>query len=502
MSLIMYNDGQQAAFLRFKLAEEDSKSSWRNWRLPALGAGLAGRAGYKYFRTAKGMPKSLYAQKLRDASQQGFHRVVDVTQQPKPAANRAWNQKLRHAIRPQLNNAGQLDTLNKFKLRALEGSDAIPVGYHQGKTVMPLHPEGADVKGVVYNRNAGAMSNYKKDPKHEVRGGIDWEGNDRTQNMVTDLSNQGKSFERNFLGQHAPNSIPKTITGLHDFVPRYNDTLEGRIEAAKQFQNRLTEHMRKNGVKGDFMLKYDHGLDSKGQFPRSGMDWGEKLKIYENVMANPTLKDALTNARKGGDNGYADFLRNNNAYEGYTLHKAINSPGRVFAQERIQNPLGEYRVHAVGGQAPKDLVYPRHSENIAESMSGRKADISKFVENEVLGRMPEDVRNGAFGIDVMPHKNPDGSVGYKVLELNPHQKGYKGTSEMPGGPGFSSGLLNSDRVPLTAHKQYKAVTGKDTKSMALLKALGLGGAGRLTGNTARNALQSEDDEGKKKQLHE
>ena len=85
----------------------------------------------------------------------------------------------------------------------------------------------------------------------------------------------------------------------------------------------------------------------------------------------------------------------------------------------------------------------------------KASDIQKFVE-ESLGKLPEKYRTGSYGMDIMPFKRPDGSVAYKIVEMNPAERAYNNLSGYNAGGG--SGFLDSRIVPYVGHAQYRAMT--------------------------------------------
>jgi hypothetical protein len=141
---------------------------------------------------------------------------------------------------------------------------------------------------------------------------------------------------------------------------------------------------------------------------------------------------------------------------------------------------------------PPELILPRHRQTALESLTSpvKKDDLRAFVENDVLAKLPAKYRRGMYGMDVMPFRRPDGSTGFKVIEMNPHERGN--LLENGGG----SGLLDSEITPFATHNLYRAITGRHTEPVALAGGLatGLGAGGLARALLPSRAAPKSDDE--------
>jgi hypothetical protein len=480
-----YERGELDALARYKVAADPAPDvaagapaeapARKSWLPAALAAGLAGAGAYKYLRTPTFSSHAGLRALQRRATRDGFHRVVDVTNE-KLAPGADLRQRALHAISPRLNDAGELDALNKLKLFMLEGSEAVPVGSYKGKTIYPMG--NRDVKGVVYGRDTRGG---------RVRGGVDYEGPMDSQKALTALAKKQKDYEADFLNKYAPGATPHTVTDLSDFVPRgrYKNPQQ-RLKAVRAFKQQLTAHMREQGSP-DYMLKITRGLASDGQFPLSKGDWGAHLSRFDKHLRNPENARQYRNALRRGPNDHADYLKRSKLYQGWVLNEALRYPGDVLAQARIQNPMGELRVHTVAGAAPENLIMARHGKVFAKTLGVDRQALREFVERDVMAKLPAKYRKGNFAMDVMPFKNPDGSIGFKVIELNPSERATRA------GGGASSGLLDSARRSTAGAEHYRAVTGRHLPSVA---GLGAGAAGVGAAAAARALTPAEEVEAK------
>jgi hypothetical protein len=459
------------------LPEPPKPKSW----LPALAAaGLAGAGTYKFLRTPRYSDVPTLARLQRFANRKGFHPIIDASKPTGPRTSQGLWDNLSEATRPKVDAAGQLDRLNRLKLWLRGGGEAIPTytakrnGIEQ--ELVTGTPRGAaKTDGLVFGRASNS------DLRRRLRGGRDMEGSLPTQRALTDLGRRGKDFEAQLLSQHAPDAAPYTVADLGDVpgVPaRYRrlGSLPDRVSAARDLQRSLEAHFRDRGNTG-WLLKPTVGVASSGKFPRSGQDFGALVEKYERHLASPEAHRAFTQAKRRGPNDLAKYLKTHGIHEGHVLHEGLRYPGDLIAQEAVQNPLGEFRVHAVGGSVPPELILPRHRQTALQSLTSpvRKDALRAFVEDDVLAKLPAKYRRGMYGMDVMPFRRPDGSTGFKVIEMNPHERGN------PLENGGGSGLLDSDTTPFATHNLYRAITGRHTEPVALAGGLASGlGAGALT----------------------
>lgn len=472
-----YRLGVLAAAACYKVAADETSEpaeGGKSWLPAALATGLAGAGAYKYLRTPTFSSHAGLRALQRRAARDGFHRVVDVTNE-KLAPGSDLRQRVLHALSPRLNEQGELNALNKLKLYLQEGPEAIPVGAHKGKTVYPTGRPA--VKGVVYGRDTRGAN---------IRGGVDYEGPRASRKALTNLAKKQKDYEADFLKKYAPGVIPHTDTNLSDLVPKTKARSPAeRVKAVREFKKNLTARMREKG-EPDYMLKITRGVASDGQFPLSKGDWGRHLEKFDRHMSNPENARAYRNAVRGGSNYDAEYLKRHKIYQGWVLNEALRYPGDVLAQARIQNPLGEFRVHTVAGAAPENLIMARHAKMLAPSLGVDRAALRNFVEKDVISKLPAKYRKGNFSMDVMPHRNPDGTVGFKIVELNPTEMATRSSG------GSSSGLLDSARRTTAGAEHYRAVTGRHLPSVA---GLGAGVAGLGAGAAAR-AFTPESAEAK------
>lgn len=472
--------GQKAAADQYGVESPDEPKK-KSWLPAAAAAGLAGAGTYALMRRPS-FSKNPALRKIQEhASSKGFHRVVDVNQGA-PAIEPSWYKRVYQSTLPRINDKGELNTLNKMKLWLHEGSEAIPVASHP-KThapYIPGRPDGVDIEGYAFDRSVGPLARVRKNP---IRGGLDIEGPIETQRALGRMASGGKRFEANLLQRHAPGAHPDSVTNLAPHVPRGR---KPAAERAKALQEALREHMASRGI-DDYALKPSQGVASGGMFPRSGGDWGKDVARFEKHMADPTHARAYRKVMsEGSANDVADYLRHHGIAEGVAVKDALKDPSRALAQEWRSGALGEYRVHAAGGVVPKDLVMARHSGSTLKTMtSGVDIDaLRDFAQKDVIDKLPPAYRKGSYGMDVMPFRKPDGTVEFKVLELNPHTRGSSNTA------GGGSGLLDPQIRPGAGWRHYRAMTGRHAEPVAAAGALGAGlGAGVL----ARKLTPEEDD---------
>ena len=456
-------DGAKDALAGHGLGPKHEKSTLRK-ALPYLAAGGAALAGYKHLRTPTFAANPALREMQELASREGFHRLIDVTHRP----GSKW-------FRPMVDAEGKLSPWNKLKLFAHEGTtEAIPfTNTKQGPQIVGKSGP-VSVEGVTHaRRDVPGLADI-------VRGGVDLEGSPATRRATSRLGRSGKEVEADLLQRHAPGSTPETYADLEALT---RDLPADRTQAIKELQARLTA-----AHGSDVLLKPTHGIASGGKFPRGTDDWGSMLGAYDQHAADPTKGLALRQAGKS-KNSLAAYLRTNGIYEGHVLNTALHSPDRVLAQRLIENPMGEYRVHAMAGEAPMQTILPRFSKNpitAAKAHAGlsevNTRDMKRFIE-DTLRKLPPEYQGGHYGIDVMAHRRPDGSIGYKIIEMNPH------ASADPKRFGSSSGLLDPGYTPLTGNLLYRAATGRHTPLIAGLGAAGAAGLADL----GVSALTGDDD---------
>lgn len=455
-------DGAQDALAEYGLAPKREKSTLRK-ALPWLAGAGAGLAGYKLLRTPRFSANPALREIQELAARKGFHRLVDVT----PGATS-------HILQPMATAEGKMTPWNKLKLFLNEGTtESIP--FVRGDTPKLVGHRGPKrVEGVTHGRHdIHGLPDV-------VRGGVDIEGPQSTMSAMNRLSKGGKRLEADILQKHAPGAMPETHTDLRHL---FEGLPQDRYQAAAELQSRVLGNYGDN-----YMLKPNQGLASGGRFPRMDQDWASHLRAYDEHLANPETRAAFKAMKREGGNEFSQYLINNGLYEGQVLHDALRNPRSLIAQRRIDNPLGEFRVHTIAGSAPSHLVVPRGAKGAKGKLKaipdflGGHDDMRRFVE-ETVAKLPEKYQRGNYAFDVMPHKNPDGTIGYKLLEMNPTEQA---TEQMAGG---GSGFLTPD-VPMTGHLHYRAATGRHTPLVAGLGGLGAAGA---AGFGVKNVLDENDD---------
>ncbi len=459
-----FADGAQAALAHYGLAPKEEKSTLRK-ALPWLAAAGAGVGAYKLLRTPSFSSNPLLRKIQERASSKGFHRIVDVT----PDGTGSW-------LRPVANAEGKMTPWNKFKMFLNEGTtEAIPaINTPKGQKLVG-HNKPIHVEGVTHGRHDW----YGRDKL--VRGGVDIEGPQETMSAMNRISRKGKRFEADLLQKHAPGAMPDTHT---DLSALFEGLPADRHEAVGELQNRMLAAYGDN-----LLLKPNQGLASGGKFPRTSQDWNAQLRAYDAHMADPVKRQAYRAMKREGGNELSKYMLDNGLYEGRVLHDALRNPKSIIGQRMIDNPLGEYRVHTMAGSAPSNLTVPRFAKDPKSKMKALPAFFAKhdemrgFVE-DTLKKLPPKYQTGNYAFDVMPHRKPDGSIGYQILEMNPTEQA---TEVMAGG---GSGFLDPSSAPLTGHLHYRAATGRHTP---LLSGLGAASAAGVAGLGTR-ALTNDDDE--------
>lgn len=490
-----YLDGVQNALRKLHLTsdKEENEPSFLRKAAPWLLGGAAGLGAYKYLRTPALSKNPMLRRVQTEAARKGFHRIVDVTHNPEylPSARAPWLKRLMGKITaPPMADPtnSHLDWANKLKLWLREGGEAIPVTAGEGAVPKQLaygrQAPGKTIKGITYGRHA-TLDGNEVSPAAVLHGGKDLEGTRAQQKALTALGVQGKGNEYELLRKHVPDAMPRSITDLSNFVP------EGELN--EQSVNALKERLSKE-FGGKFLLKPHVGLTSGGDFPFSDQDWGAHVSKYQQHIKDPAARKALSEAAAVGDSELSEYLGTHGLLPGYTLENAIKNPKSVLAQQLVENPLGEFRVHTMQGEAPRFMQISRWGEGgpIKETVKNWlnlgdvKSKHMKAFAEDVLNKLPAELRSGSYGMDVMPFKRPDGSVGFKIIEMNPTEMGG-----VLGSPGGGSGLVDTKYVPHIGHAHYRAATGRHTTPVSALGGIAAGGLGTAA---ARAALRPKDDE--------
>jgi len=430
--------------------------------LPWAAALGAGAGAYKFLRTPSFSANPLLRKVQQQAASKGFHRIVDVT--PDGTGG---------LFRPVANAEGKLSPWNKLKMFLNEGTtEAIPISHAGDVPKVVGHKGPRRVQGVTHGRHDVFGTS------DAVRGGIDIEGPQETMTAMNRVSKGGKKFEANLLNKHAPGSMPETHTDLGQL---FEGLPADRQQAVAELQSRVLSNHGEN-----VLLKPNQGLASGGKFPRANQDWSSQLQAYDAHMADPAKRQTWRAAKQVGGNELSKYMIDNGLYEGGVLHQALRNPKSVLAQKLIENPLGEWRAHTMAGSVPANMMFPRFSKG-PKAIAGvihRDKAMQSFLEDTVA-KLPPKYQSGNYAFDVMPHRQPDGSIGYKILEMNPTEQA---TATAAGG---GSGFLDPSTVPFTGHSHYRAATGRHTPLVA-----GLGGVGAasLAGLGTRALTRDEDEQ--------
>lgn len=477
-------DGAKDAIADLTGKKKEEESTLRKV-LPWVLAGGAGLAGYKYLRTPSFSKNVAMRAMQQKAVRKGFHHVVDVT--PTKYDGNGVIDRLNHFFTPRADTKGKLDLWNKAKLLLRTGTtDSIPVSRVGKKLVHANGTVGTKaIDGVAYGRNVD-IGGSGLPAKKVIRGGVDLEGSKSTQKAMTELGRKGKAFEADLLKKYAPGSMPDTETGLHKIMQGLKiNTPAQRGLAIKTLQDTLKKRFGKN----DYILKPNMGLASGGEFPHGKLDWGEELTKYEKYIANKRNSLALEKRLARGENEASDYLREKGLYQGQTLHDVLKDPRSALAQAKIPNIRNEARIHHLQGEAPSSMVMPKQLDNVKKMvrlpLDMTNMGSSQELVEKTIAALPKKYHKGMYGADVIQYTKADGSVGNKIVELNPHEM----ITTNSGGGG--SGHLTADGPnPWGPHGLYRAATGRHTPIAAGLGGLGLGG---LAYTASDLAMPSDDD---------
>jgi hypothetical protein len=490
-----FGEGVQHALRNYGILPEEKPSLLRK-AAPWLAAAAAGGLGYKYFRTPT-FSKNPGLRKLQQkAVQEGFHRVVDVSHPGKfvPEAEEGFLGNLLgragHAWQPKVNpHTGEMNWLNKLKFILQEGTEAIPVASKKGRIWAPGSGGRIHTQGIVQGRDV-EPANATKSMKTVVRGGQDVEGPRSTQDALTEVNQTGKGFEADLMQHYAPGAIPDTLTNLEPLVRNLRrGTPRQRQRAAQQLRDALHRHF-----KGNYALKPIVGEQSGGFFPWGEQDWGKHIEKFDKHLANPKTRASYEKANAKGRIELTGYLRDHGLLEGHTLHNTLQDPASAIAQRAIPEPLGEWRVHTMNGGAPRWMMTPRHEALSLDTLKGylgigdiKTKALQDYAEN-VLSKLPEKYRRGSWGMDIMVHRKPDGSIGHKIVEMNPTERQFRRPNNGPYAVGGGSGFLDSHAFPGIGHLQYRAATGRHTPVAATALAAPLA----LTAGSITNAALPDD----------
>jgi hypothetical protein len=484
--------------------EKEKKTSW--WpSLAAAGAIGLGTYGLMRRPSFSKIPGLRALQEV--GSREGFHRTVDMTQAQNRKLRPGFLGRIEGATRPEMNEKGVLDWKNRLLFHAREGVGAVPIGSEDGKQWVALPGHGKtnagkplNVKGLVYGRHEPSTEGPENQPMaHLLRGGSDVEGSMATQKALTDMAQRhGKGFEADLLMKHAPESVPESLTDMgryHPGVQLAPHHAKQRIQAVNKLQQQLAEHMGAD----NFVLKPQKTVQSQGQFPwgrdqdgLGGTNWGEEIAKFDKRMR--TDRRFRQNVEKNfGQDYLTKEMRQEGLLPGYTLHSFLKDPKTVFAQRGIPEPIGEWRAHVMGGAAPPSMMMPReggltHGQQKLMGMTFPKEDMSKFIQ-ETMAKLPPEYRDGTYGMDVMPYKKPDGTLGFKIVEMNPTERFTPGLTT-----GGGSGMLAAHYLPTMGLHQARQLTGRWDPHVAGAAALGTAGLAGLAGRALTPSTKPDDED--------
>ena len=472
-------------------SEQDPAAETPAWKrylphaLAAAGVLGAGAGAYHLLRRGRMSGNPVLDGVRRQAGTHGFHQVVDVSHgsaepldKNDPLHLKAWH-ALNEWRQPRVNAEGNLDLVNRLKLRALYGPGAIAAGSTpDGKTYRidgagrptqePLH-----VQGVVSNRNIDAFHGGHLGA--HIQGGSDIEGSDATKKLVSSLGSGGKRVEADLLQRFAPDAIPKTELDLTKLHPKDTQALMQTPQGRRKLVNAMKQRAGKTFGR-EFMLKPTIGLQSGGEFPNHEGNWGKSLAAYEKHFANPKN---LEKFKSMGDVDQAWYLKDRGLYEGHTLNAVLKDPKSAIMQEYVPNYNNEYRVHSVAGQPMQ-----AHSRWFTgEGTHVPDKELYDFVRN-VTQRLPQEYQGGHFGFDVGVGMDPKTNKRIlKVIEMNPYEQ------RGPGNSGGGSGFLDPHVIPGAGRAMYRHATGRMDPLRAGAGALGVAGVagagGALLGHKLR-----------------
>jgi len=273
-------------------------------------------------------------------------------------------------------------------------------------------------------------------------------------------------------------------------VPSAKASMEERMTFLTNLQAAAKKEFARSPTK-DFLLKPHDVSSSAGYFPHSRGDWAKRYKKYNQGMKQDMewlMQDAKKNPQKyGGEdpvNVAVEMNRHHPAFSGFIFDNMFKAPRKAAFQAKSKvvkvpkifgDEIAEYRVHSIGGDVPRELVYNRNApilhqlqrmpliKHLIPGRVGSQQGAQEYIQKQVLPKLNKKYRKGTYGFDVMRVQNPDGSHGYKLVEMN------------PAGQGYMSGYLDPQKTWVPGHDIYKYLTGKDTPLLSGMKAVAAGG---------------------------
>jgi len=417
--------GQQYA----KIAAEEEGFSLPWWSVPLLGVG-AGLGTYGLSRIPKLVSESRYPilRKLQEMSggEMAFHAtdLDKVVERIKELGKELGNKKLPARV--------------KVLRDAIYGPE---VRWQHGK--MPETILGEEAPKMVFS---GYKRNLPEGMINPALGPVTGAEHRKTYDLAHRFEN--KAFQARVSREFAPEMMPETIT-IQELRKLYKLPLrEGRhlAEDLKAIQRAAKEHLG-----GKALIK--------PSAPRAGGDPG-----YASLGAFPSTSSDLANLNKRWKEMGKDYSRKTApGYKGRLVDEMLANNAifqRKVPIKAMPSGVGhEYRVHVVGGRAVPSMTVPWVQpqsllDRLSQKFMARR--VTRWAQKQI-DLLPEKYKGISMGMDVVPLQGG----GFRALELN---------------PGGQSGFLD---FPGSAHKLYRAVTGRSTPEIALNRAVqaGLGTAG-------------------------
>jgi len=455
MRAAAYRAGVKQAFEAFAkqgaAGAENDKPSWLSKWWPLLAGAGVGAGAYGLMRIPfKADPKRYPAlRKIQDAAKGNMLRA-DIAG---AGGKKGWLEKVKRAIiyGPEVG-----DKIPK----GVRGTAKSPTAIWSGFNAKPPRGTFDPALGLGTKRHTAA-STY------------------RSQLLLENKLRQAKLLEK-----FAPNTTARTRS-LQDLKDKYK--LKLRPERLKEDLPRLQEALKTEFGKRKYIIK------TRSARPHGDPMVQSRLKTYPtnetDLMAAHEkwkgMRGEFHKLMKTDPNVAVKKFRNQPGYEGRVVEEALHD--NVVFQERLPiqrhsggtakymrahdaAPTKEYRVHTVGGYADPGLAAPRFYPGavsaVPEMFHARRA--AKWIQKEVLDKLPAKYRNMTMGIDVAPV----GRGKFKVIELN---------------PGGQSGVLDTPGMNLRLHK---TVTGRYPHSTAALVGAGSGIAASGASAGAQALLQS------------
>lgn len=349
-----------------------------------------------------------------------------------------------------------------------------------------MYGGGGDVRYTADLRDAmqrGAKEKIKGTVMHNLPGEQYADGAvnliaNRASDDVSSAFDYGNKLREYELFNHfAPGSMAKSesvsnVLGElgHDIGHRDPSRHARQVEV---FRRNMSENASRRGE----MLE---GLESKlrGKYPKGYL-----------------LKDVNASATGGKFPSDSHNLRDLAAGDGpaaETLVNAIKDPRSVMVQEKMPLEQGtwvdrqfakirglpatkEVRVHVMNGAVVPNMTVPRFSPTM-HVLDRDKLHGANDYARELMGKLPEGLREGTFAMDVAPIVGG----GYKLVESN---------------PGYRSGFLSVGNNPLIGPQSHKAFTGQHSKMVSGIGAgLGAGAVGLGATAAARKLIAHGESE--------